>query len=60
MAAGKSVKLGFDRFVLNKFIKMNVGTVHNYFSPKTTSVLAFKNKTDEWNSIKFDGQDSPI
>ncbi|ODB54946.1 hypothetical protein A7311_20945 [Paenibacillus polymyxa] len=45
-------------FVCSYQVYQNVETVHNYFSPKTTSVMAIEKETDEWNSIKFDGQDS--
>lgn len=39
-------------------IYQNVGVVHNYFSPKMTSVMAFETEADEWNSMKFDGESS--
>ncbi|MBT2290249.1 hypothetical protein J7E73_14080 [Paenibacillus albidus] len=39
-------------------VYQNVETIHNYFSPKTTSILSFEKETDEWKSIKFDGKDS--
>ncbi|MMZ53035.1 hypothetical protein D1872_148130 [compost metagenome] len=45
-------------FVCSYQVYQNVETVHNYFSPKVTSVMAIEKDTDEWNSIKFDGQDS--
>ncbi|MMZ48183.1 hypothetical protein D1872_98460 [compost metagenome] len=45
-------------FVCSYQVYQNVETVHNYFSPKITSVMAIEKETDEWNSVKFDGQDS--
>ncbi|TKH37560.1 hypothetical protein C1I59_09875 [Paenibacillus polymyxa] len=44
-------------FVCSYQVYQNVETVHNYFSPKIISVMAIEKETDEWNSIKFDGQD---
>lgn len=45
-------------FVCSYQVYQNVDTVHNYFSPKTSSVLAIDAESDEWNSVKFDGKDS--
>ncbi|WP_068505935.1 hypothetical protein [Paenibacillus kribbensis] len=45
-------------FVCSYQVYQNVETVHNYFSPKVTSAMAIEKETDEWNSVKFDGQDS--
>ncbi|HBU81741.1 MAG TPA: hypothetical protein DEF35_08890 [Paenibacillus sp.] len=45
-------------FVCSYQVYQNVETVHNYFSPKTSSVLAIDADSDEWNSVKFDGKDS--
>ncbi|WP_274653270.1 hypothetical protein [Paenibacillus humicola] len=45
-------------FVCFYQVYQNVGTVHDYFSPKMTSFLTIDNETDEWSSIKFNGQDS--
>ncbi|WP_145321576.1 hypothetical protein [Paenibacillus xylanexedens] len=39
-------------------IYLNVGYVHHYFSPKSTSVIDTEDTTDEWNPIIFDGKDS--
>ncbi|MDQ0658779.1 hypothetical protein [Paenibacillus sp. W2I17] len=45
-------------FVCSYQVYQNVDTVHNYFSPKTSSVLAIDAESDEWNSVKFAGKDS--
>lgn len=45
-------------FVYSYQVYQNVETVHNYFSPKTTSILALNVENDEWNSVKFNGNDS--
>lgn len=45
-------------FVCSYQVYQNVETVHNYFSPKTTSILALNVENDEWNSVKFNGNDS--
>ncbi|MGC5775926.1 hypothetical protein [Paenibacillus pabuli] len=43
-------------FVCSYQVYQNVETVHNYFSPKMTSILDLN--VDEWNSVKFNGNDS--
>ncbi|MBP1308886.1 hypothetical protein JOD82_001906 [Paenibacillus sp. 1182] len=45
-------------FVCSYQVYQNVETVHNYISPKMTSVMAIEKETDEWNKVKFDDQDS--
>lgn len=45
-------------FIGSYQVYQNVETVHNYFSPKTTSILALGIENDEWNSVKFNGNDS--
>ncbi|WP_366294371.1 hypothetical protein [Paenibacillus sp. AN1007] len=44
-------------FVCSYQVYQNVESVHNYFSPKTSSVLAIDAKSEEWNSVKFGGND---
>ncbi|OZB93569.1 hypothetical protein [Paenibacillus sp. XY044] len=39
-------------------VYQNVATVHHYFSPKITSVLAVEKESDQWHSMKFNGQNS--
>ncbi|QNR66257.1 hypothetical protein IAQ67_20770 [Paenibacillus peoriae] len=41
-------------FVCSYQVYQNVETVHNYFSPKITSVMAIEKETDEWNSVFWD------
>ncbi|MGV2882477.1 hypothetical protein [Paenibacillus taichungensis] len=45
-------------FVCSYQIYLNVGYVHNYFTPKLTSVIDAADPTDEWTPIIFDGKDS--
>ncbi|NUU73935.1 hypothetical protein [Paenibacillus xylanilyticus] len=45
-------------FVCSYQIYLNVGHVHNYFSPKLTSVIAAEDASDGWKPIIFDGKDS--
>lgn len=45
-------------FFCGYLVYQNVGTVHSYFSPKTSSVLAIDAESDDWNSVKFDGKES--
>ncbi len=66
MVSGKSKIIGLIGlvlivtivFVCSYQIYLNVGIVHNYFSPKLTSVIDAEDTTDEWNPIIFDGKDS--
>ncbi|MFB8374611.1 hypothetical protein [Paenibacillus taichungensis] len=45
-------------FVCSYQVYLNVRYVHNYFSPKLTSVIDAEDTTDEWKPIIFDGKDS--
>jgi hypothetical protein len=44
--------------VSSYLVYQDVKPVHDYFSPMATADLNIGQETDEWSSIKFNGQDS--